>query len=173
MNACPSRKAARMKKAICPGSFDPITNGHLDIINRAAPMFDELIVLVSSNAAKRCLFTAAERIELIEAATRHLPNVTVDATDGLIAQYAADHGATGIVKGLRALSDFDYEFQQALTNKVLNPEVETIFLAASAESMFLSSSMCKQVVALGGDAGQFVPAHVLQALKGKLHPHDS
>ncbi|MDR1733327.1 MAG: pantetheine-phosphate adenylyltransferase [Oscillospiraceae bacterium] len=159
-----------MKKAICPGSFDPVTNGHLDIIRRAAAMFDELIVLVSCNAAKRCLFTPAERIELIQGCVGDLPNVRVDSTDGLIAQYAADHSATGIVKGLRALSDFDYEFQQALTNKVLNPEIETVFLAASSDSMFLSSSMCKQVVALGGDCSRFVPPNALAALKAKLLP---
>ncbi|MDR1928379.1 MAG: pantetheine-phosphate adenylyltransferase [Oscillospiraceae bacterium] len=158
-----------MKIAIYPGSFDPVTKGHMDIITRAAALFDRLIVLVASNVMKRdCLFSAGERIELLRRCCGGMPNVTVDCDEGLIAEYARRVGATAIVKGLRAMSDFDYEFQQALTNRQLNSRVETIFLAASGESMYLSSSMVKQVCALGGDVSSFVPPEALPEILSRM-----
>lgn len=151
-----------MKIAICPGSFDPVTLGHLDIIERAADIFDEVIVLVLSNGSKsNSLFTIDERMELL---SRCLPksNVKIDTYDGLLVQYAREKGAVAIVKGLRAVSDFDWEFQQSLTNKSLNPDVETVFLTARGENMFLSSSMVKEVCRLGGDINSFVPKQIAQ-----------
>jgi pantetheine-phosphate adenylyltransferase len=145
-----------MKIAICPGSFDPITLGHLDIIERAADIFDEVIVVVASNSSKKTLFSTEERIELIKRCISG-DNIKVDSHCGLLVDYAKDKGAVAIVKGLRAMSDFDYEFQQALTNKSLYPECETVFLSARGENMFLSSSMVKEVCTLGGDISSFVP----------------
>ena len=145
-----------MKIAICPGSFDPVTLGHLDIIERAADIFDEVIVVVANNRSKKTSFTTDERMELIKRCVKS-DNIRVDTDDGLLVDYAKRKGAAAIVKGLRAVSDFDYEFQQALTNKSLYPECETVFLTASGENMFLSSSMVKQVCSLGGDISSFVP----------------
>ncbi len=149
-----------MKTAICPGSFDPITLGHLDIIERAACLFDKVIVLVTINSKKNALFTTNERIDLIKRCVKK-SNIEVDTYDGLLAEYAASKQADVIVKGLRAVSDFDYEFQQALTNKSLMPEIETVFLAARGENMFLSSSMVKEVCQLGGNIEQFVAPEIL------------
>lgn len=143
--------------AVCPGSFDPITMGHLDIIRRAATMFDKLIVVVSTNPAKNCSFTAEERKELIEKSVADIKNVEVDCNDGLLADYAARKKACAIIKGLRAMSDFEYEFQMALTNKKLNPDVETLFLTTKAENMYLSSSMVRQIASMNGDISDFVP----------------
>ncbi|MDR0530747.1 MAG: pantetheine-phosphate adenylyltransferase [Oscillospiraceae bacterium] len=157
-----------MRTAVYPGSFDPVTNGHLEIIRRAAALFDRLVVLAAVNFTKEYLFTAQERVEMLRLCTSGLPNVDVRAAEGLVALYAKEIGATAIVKGLRAMSDFDSEFQQALTNRQLNPQTETIFLPAAGESMFLSSSMVKQVCALGGDIGPFVPAAALPMILGKL-----
>ncbi len=150
-----------MKIAICPGSFDPITLGHLDIIERTADIFDEVIVLVASNKSKKTLFTTQERMELIKRCVT-AKNVTVDTDDGLLVNYAREKKAAAIVKGLRAMSDFDYEFQQALTNKSLYPECETVFLTARGENMFLSSSMVKEVCSLGGDITSFVPGAIAE-----------
>ncbi len=150
-----------MKIAICPGSFDPVTLGHLDIIERAAEIFDEVIVLVANNRSKKTLFTTEERIELIERCVNK-SNVSVDTHSGLLVDYAKKKGAAAIVKGLRAMSDFEYEFQQALTNKSLYPECETVFLTAKGENMFLSSSMVKEVCALGGDISSFVPQAITE-----------
>ena len=150
-----------MKIAICPGSFDPVTLGHLDIIERAADIFDEIIVLVASNRSKKTLFTTEERIELIKRCVNS-DNVIIDTDDGLLVDYAKKKGAVAIVKGLRAVSDFDYEFQQALTNKSLYPECETVFLTARGENMFLSSSMVKEVCSLGGDISSFVPKSITE-----------
>ena len=143
--------------AVCPGSFDPITMGHLDIITRAAAMFDKLIVVVMNNATKRYTFSPDERKEMIEKCVNNLPNVQVDVYDGLLADYAAQQDACAIIKGLRAMSDFEYEFQMALTNKKLNPNVETLFLTTSAQNMYLSSSMVKQIAGMGGDVTDFLP----------------
>ena len=150
------------KTAICPGSFDPITGGHLDIIKRSAKLFDRVIVVVMSNYRKvnNSCFSVEERMELIRRCTKELPNVEVDCDCGLLAEYARRKNADVIVKGLRAVSDFEDEFQQALTNKKLNSAVETVFMAAGAENMFLSSSMIKQVCRLGGDVTPFLPEEV-------------
>lgn len=159
-----------MKIAICPGSFDPVTNGHLDIIHRASDMFDKVIVLVLTNASKKstALFSLTERVELLKRVATDLPNVEVDTYDGLLVDYARDKGAAVIVKGLRALSDFEYEFQMALTNRKLNPNVETVFLTTTAEHMYLSSSLVKQVAELNGDIRDFVPACILPDIMTKI-----
>ena len=143
--------------AVCPGSFDPITMGHLDIITRAAAMFDKLIVVVMNNDKKHYTFSPDERKQMIEKSVSDLPNVQVDLYDGLLADYAAQQNACAIIKGLRAMSDFEYEFQMALTNKKLNPNVETLFLTTSAQNMYLSSSMVKQIAGMGGDVIDFLP----------------
>lgn len=162
-----------MKKsiAVCPGSFDPVTKGHLDIIARSSKMFEKVIVVVMSNAKKinSTSFTIEERMEMIRRATAELPNVEVDHSEGLLAEYAAEKNAAAIVKGLRAVTDFEYEFQMALANKKLNPDVETVFLTTSAENMYLSSSMVKQIASMGGDISDFVPeaihSDILKRLK--------
>lgn len=156
-----------MKLAICPGSFDPVTNGHLHIVSRAAAMFDRVIVVVMANQNKQPLFTADERVELLRRATADMPNVEIDTYDGLLAEYAREKQASVIVKGLRAMSDFEYEFQMALTNRKLNPDVETVFLATSAEHMYLSSSLVKQVAKLGGDIHEFVPSCIVKDILEK------
>lgn len=148
--------------AICPGSFDPVTFGHLDIITRAAKMFHKVIVVVAGNSSKHCSFTPEERVEMIKKCIGDLDNVEVDHYGGLLADYAAQRGATAIVKGLRAMSDFEYEFQMALTNKKLNPNVETLFLTTAAQNMYLSSSMVKQIASMGGDISSFVPEIIRQ-----------
>lgn len=154
--------------AICPGSFDPVTFGHLDIIERAANMFDKVIVVVADNSAKKNCFTSAERVEMIKKCIPELENVTVEHYGGLLADYAKEVGATAIIKGLRAMSDFEYEFQMALTNKKLNPNVETLFLTTSAENMYLSSSMVKQIAAMGGDISSFVPEVIKQDIINRI-----
>lgn len=157
-----------MKIAICPGSFDPVTFGHLDVIHRAAALFDKVIVTVMPNAAKHPLFSLAERADLLRRVTADLPHVEVDCYDGLLAEYARQRQANAIVKGLRAMSDFEYEFQMALTNRKLNAEVETVFLTTKAEHMYLSSSLVKQVASLGGDISGFVPAAILPDILSKI-----
>lgn len=158
------------RTAIYPGSFDPITIGHLDIIKRSAKLFDNVIVVVMSNYRKKdsTIFSVEERVGLIEKCTQSLPNVTVDSYMGLLAEYAKQKGAVAIVKGLRAVSDFEDEFQQALTNKKLNEEVETVFMAASSEHMFLSSGMIKQICQLGGDVRPFLPPQISEPIIKKL-----
>ena len=156
--------------AICPGSFDCITMGHLDIITRAAAMFDEIIVVAMNNAKKSYTFTPQERLDMIKKSTADICNVRVDLYDGLLADYAAKNNACAIIKGLRAMSDFEYEFQMALTNKKLNPEVETLFLTTSAQNMYLSSSMVKQIASMGGDVSDFVPPVILGDILKKLSP---
>lgn len=146
--------------AIYPGSFDPVTLGHLDIIHRAAAMFDKVIVVVATNVNKKCSFTPEERRDMILKSVAELPNVEVDFFGGLIADYAREHSARAIIKGLRAMSDFEYEFQMALTNKKLNPDVETLFLTTSAQYMYFSSSMVKQIASMHGDISDFVPAAI-------------
>ena len=154
--------------AICPGSFDPVTYGHLDIITRASKMFNKVIVVVASNSSKNCSFAPEERVEMIKKCIGDLPNVTVDCFGGLLADYAAQKDATAIIKGLRAMSDFEYEFQMALTNKKLNPNVETLFLTTAAENMYLSSSMVKQIAKMGGDISSFVPEVIRQDIINRI-----
>ncbi|MBQ9860419.1 MAG: pantetheine-phosphate adenylyltransferase [Clostridia bacterium] len=159
-----------MKIAICPGSFDPVTLGHMDIIRRASLLFDRVIVVVMSNAAKSPLFTQVERMDLLRRAieAEGIEGVMVDCYDGLLADYAKMRNATAIVKGLRAMSDFEYEFQMALTNRKLNAEAETVFLTTTADHMYLSSSLVKQVARLGGEISDFVPACILSDITEKL-----
>ena len=147
----------KQRIAVCPGSFDPITIGHLDIIKRASCMFDKLIIVVMKNINKTGSFSENERKELILKCVSDIENVEVDIYGGLLADYAKQVNACAIIKGLRAMSDFEYEFQMALTNKKLNPDIETLFLTTSAENMYLSSSMVKQIASMGGDVSDFVP----------------
>ncbi len=166
-----------MRTAICPGSFDPITNGHLAVIRRAAKLFDKVIVAVMVNVRKPVgLFNAEERVELIKRCTGDLDNVEVDYSGGLLADYAREKNAVAIVKGLRAVSDFEDEFQQALTNKQLNPGVETVFVTADAEHMYLSSSLVKQICELGAniDMTKFVPEEIADDIVKRIKgtPHD-
>ncbi len=160
-----------MRLAVCPGSFDPITKGHLDIIKRASYLFDEVIVLVSVNANKTCVFSEQERVELIKDSITDLKNVKVDTFSGLLADYIKKVNACAIVKGLRAVSDFEYEFQQALANKALNGDAETVFLTTSAENMFLSSNLVRQLAGFGGDISHLVPDAVLDKINHKLMNH--
>jgi len=155
--------------AICPGSFDPVTIGHLDIISRSAKMFGKVIVVVMTNPNKSSgSFTVEERVEMLKKAVADIPNVEVDHYGGLLADYAARKNAKAIIKGLRAVTDFEYEFQMALANKKMNPNVETLFLTTSAENMYLSSSMIKQIAALGGDISDFVPAVIHNDIVNRL-----
>jgi pantetheine-phosphate adenylyltransferase len=157
-----------MKIAICPGSFDPVTLGHLDIINRACKIFDHLIVAVLINPEKHTSFTVEERIDMLKRCTKDMEGVEVVGFEGLLADYARIRHATAIVKGLRALSDFEYEFQMALTNKELNPKLETLFLATRAENMFLSSSVVRQIASFNGDISNFVPECILDDITKRL-----
>lgn len=159
-----------MRIAICPGSFDPVTKGHLDIVTRAAALFDQVIVLVVHNPSKQPSFTVDERIEMIRKVTGSLQNIEVDTYGGLLADYAKLKGACAIVKGLRAVSDFEYEFQMALANKKFYPEAETVFVPTSLENMYLSSSIVKQVAMFGGDISDFVPPVLLQEIEQRLSP---
>ncbi|MBP5361597.1 MAG: pantetheine-phosphate adenylyltransferase [Ruminococcus sp.] len=155
--------------AVCPGSFDPVTLGHLDIITRASKLFDKVIVLISRNAGKaQPSFTATERMLMIEAVTKDLDNVVIDILDGLLADYVRNVGAVAIVKGLRAVSDFEYEFQMALANKKLYANAETVFLTTAAENMYLSSSVVKQIAYFGGDISHFVPGEILDDIRSRL-----
>lgn len=156
------------KIAICPGSFDPVTLGHIDIIKRAAKMFDKVIVAVLVNPSKQPSFSIRERIDLLKEATVDIPNLEIVSFDGLLATYAKEKKAVAVVKGLRAVSDFEYEFQMALTNKKLNPELETIFLTTNSQYLYLSSSMVKQVASFGGDISDFVPACLYDKIYNRL-----
>ncbi|WP_114571172.1 pantetheine-phosphate adenylyltransferase [Exiguobacterium flavidum] len=153
--------------AVCPGSFDPITNGHLDIIERATPIFDEVIVAVLNNSSKKPLFSVAERMALITEVTEHLPNVRVDSFDGLLVDYAASVGATAIVRGLRAVSDFEYEMQVASINKKMNDQVETLFMMTNNQYSFLSSSIVKEAAKYGASVAGLVPPAIEEALREK------
>ncbi|MBR5252039.1 MAG: pantetheine-phosphate adenylyltransferase [Oscillospiraceae bacterium] len=157
-----------MKIAICPGSFDPITLGHIDIIERSAKIFDKVYVVVMVNPAKQPTFSTEERIDMIKQTTGHIPNVVAESYTGLIADYAKEKGACTLVKGLRAVTDFEYEFQQALTNKKLNPDLETLFMVTNQEYMYLSSTIVRQIANFGGDIGQFVPSQIKDKLEEKM-----
>ena len=156
-----------MHSAICPGSFDPITYGHLDIIGRASELYDELVIAVLVNHTKASLFTVEERIEMIRAVTREFPNVRVDSWSGLLVEYCKAHNIPAIVKGLRAVSDFDYELQMAQMNHQL-AGIETVFMSTSPQYSFLSSSLVKEIAKYGGDVSAHVPATVLTQLLARL-----
>ena len=157
------------KTVVCPGSFDPLTIGHLDIITRSSKLFDKVIVVVMRNFNKDVgSFTTEERVDFIKRCTKNLENVSVDTYAGLLADYVREKGASAVVKGLRAISDYDDEFRQALTNQRLNSEMETIFLVSNAEHMFLSSSVVKEVCRLGGDITQFVPPEICDDIIKRL-----
>ena len=156
-----------MTRAVYAGSFDPITNGHLDIVQRSAKLFDELVIAVLNNPDKTSLFTPAERIELIHQSTREHKNVTVDLFDGLLVEYCRRRGASVVIRGVRAVSDFEYEFQMALMNRRLNPDIETIFMMPQDLYTYLSSRLVKEVFRLGGNVAGLVPDGVLQALAHK------
>lgn len=152
---------------MCPGSFDPITNGHLDVIERVARIFDEVIVLVSVNKTKKTMFDVDERVQLIVDSVANLPNVSVDAASGLMVTYCRDHGVDAVVKGLRAITDFDYELQMAQMNYQL-AEVETLFISTNPANSFLSSSLVKEVATYGGDVAHMIPVPVLSALTARI-----
>lgn len=158
-----------MKIAIYPGSFDPMTFGHLDIIERSSKMVDKLYVSVLINSAKNPLFSIDERVSMIKEMTSHLPNVEVTAFGGLLVDYAKEMDASIIVRGLRAVTDFEYELQIAQTNRIVNPDVDTIFLTTSLEYSYLSSTIVKEVASYAGDISQFVPEKIAEAVYNKLN----
>lgn len=157
-----------MNRAIYPGSFDPPHNGHIDVIERAAHLCDEIVVAVAENISKEALFSTAERVDLIRRTTSHLDNVTVTSFDGLLVNFAAANGVEAVVRGLRAVSDFEYEFQMALANRQLQPDLETIFLMPSQEHIYLSSRIIKEIARHGGDITPMVPEATRQALAERL-----
>lgn len=157
-----------MKIAICPGSFDPITKGHVDIIERTSKLFDKVYAVVMVNPSKTPTFTTEERVDMIKKCTAHLDNVEAESFEGLIAEYAKQKNASTLVKGLRAVTDFEYEFQQALTNKKLNPNLETLFMVTNQEYMYLSSTIVRQIAEFGGDIEQFVPHEIKDELIKKM-----
>ncbi len=157
-------------KAIYPGTFDPITNGHADLIERAAKLFSEVTVGIAANPSKKPLFSLDERVEMIKKVTDHLDNVKVIGFTGLLADFAKHQGATVLIRGLRAVSDFEYEFQLANMNRRLNPDLESVFLTPAEENSFISSTLVKEVALHRGNVGQFCHPTVQQALKDKLHP---
>ena len=159
-----------MRIAIYPGSFDPLTNGHLDVVQRAAKLFDRVVVAVAANESKHPLFTPEERKAMVEQAVAHLPNVMTEVFDGLLVEYAARHKARAIVRGLRAVSDFEFEFQLALMNRKLDENFETIFMMPKDTYTFLSSRIVKEIARLGGDVSPFVSEPVQTALRKKLRP---
>lgn len=156
------------KIAVYPGSFDPITKGHLDIIMRGSKLFDRLIVAVLKNQSKKSMFSIDERVDMLKQIARDIPNVEVDMFSGLLVDYCKDRKVNAIIRGLRAISDFEYELQMAQMNRQLNQEVETIFLTTSTQYSFLSSSLVKEVASLNGDISEFVPEIVLTELNKKL-----
>jgi pantetheine-phosphate adenylyltransferase len=154
--------------AVYPGSFDPLTNGHLDLIERGSRLFNHLIVAILNNTQKRPLFTAPERIEMLREATAQLSNVEIDSFDGLLVDYAGRRNANAILRGIRAISDYENELPMAHLNRRMRPGTETIFLTASAEFSFLSSRMVKEIITLGGDVSKFVPDAVERRLRAKF-----
>jgi pantetheine-phosphate adenylyltransferase len=157
-----------MRTVIYPGSFDPLTNGHLDVIQRAAKLFDKVIVAVASNESKQPLFTLKERVKLVSDAIKHIPHARADFFEGLLVNFVEERKGQAIIRGLRAVSDFEFEFQLALMNRKLNESIETIFMMPKDTYTFLSSRIVKEIARLGGDVSAFVPAHVAKALKAKL-----
>jgi pantetheine-phosphate adenylyltransferase len=161
-----SNKSLRI--AIYPGSFDPITNGHIDILERAVKLFDKIVITVAVNVGKYPLFTAEERIEIVSEVTKNLPGVEVDRFDGLIVDYARKVNAIALIRGLRAISDFEYEFQMALMNRRLANELTTVFLMPNEKYTYLNSSIVREVASFGGDVSSFVPKYVEEKLKEKF-----
>lgn len=157
-----------MRTVIYPGSFDPLTNGHLDVISRAAKLFDTVIVAVANNDQKKPLFTLEERVNLVSRSIKDIPRVEVDSFEGLLVDFVDKRQGQAIIRGLRAVSDFEFEFQLALMNRKLNERVETIFMMPKDTYTFISSRIVKEIARLGGDVTAFVPAHVRTALKAKL-----
>lgn len=157
-----------MRKAICPGSFDPVTNGHLDIITRAARTWDQVIVAVMANPRKQPLFSLEERLEMLREAVKDLPNVHVTGASGLLVSLARTHGAQAIVKGLRPIQDFEYEWQMGMVNKDLDDELETYFLMSRKEYSYLSSSIVRELASFDGEIASLVPVHVAQRLHTKF-----
>ena len=158
-----------MTRAIYPGSFDPITNGHLDIIERSSKMVDELVVGVLNNSAKNSLFSVEERVSMLKEMTREMPNVTVASFDGLLVDFMEQIDATIIIRGLRAISDYEYELQIAQTNHKVNPKVDTVFLTSSLEYAYLSSTIVKEFASYGGDISQVVPKQLIDKIYAKYH----
>ncbi len=157
-----------MRRAIYPGSFDPLTNGHLDVLQRAAGIFDNLIIAVARDNSKQSLFSLEERVELIRNATADISGIEVMPFEGLLVNFARQHKAIALVRGLRAVSDFEFEFQLALMNRKLEPNLETLFLMPREEYTYISSRLVKEICRLGGHIDQFVPPNVAQALRSKL-----
>jgi pantetheine-phosphate adenylyltransferase len=160
--------ASMIRRAIYPGSFDPVTNGHLDVIDRARKLFDEVIVAVAHNDQKHPLFSLEERLDLLHSTIGKIKNVEIAPLDGLLVDFAVARKATAVIRGLRAISDFEFEFQMALMNRKLEARVETIFLMPKEEYTYLSSRIVKEIARLGGDVTDFVPRRVAQALQNKL-----
>ncbi len=159
-----------MKVAIMPGSFDPVTKGHIDILERSSKLFDKIIAVVMVNPTKTPTFTTEERVKFLKQVTNHIPNLEVDSYLGLVADYAREKNAHTLIKGLRAVTDFEYEFQQALTNKKLNPELETLFMVTNQEYMYLSSTIVRQIAGFGGDISLFVPEKIKEEILERIIP---
>lgn len=162
-----------MRTVIYPGSFDPFTNGHLDIVHRAAKLFDQVIVAVARNEGKGPLFAVEQRVSLVQESIHGLQNVTAESFDGLLVKYVESRGGQAVIRGLRAVSDFEFEFQMALMNRKLNERVETIFMMPKDTYTFLSSRIVKEIARLGGDVSTFVPPQVRAALKEKMTANPS
>jgi pantetheine-phosphate adenylyltransferase len=156
-------------KALYPGTFDPPTNGHVDLITRGSKLFDHLTVGVLVNSDKNPLFTIEERVEMLEEVTSSIPNVTIATFDGLMVEFARAQGASAVLRGIRAISDYEYEFQMALMNRRLAPEIETVFLQPAGRYSFVSSRMLKEVFSLGGDVTGLIPPNVLKRLRARLN----
>ena len=157
-----------MKKAVYPGTFDPVTYGHLDVIKRGSKIFDELIVAVGHNPFKKPIFTVKERMEILSKNTREIHNTKVECFEGMLTDYMEEMQTNIILRGIRTVSDFEYEFQRAFTNRVLKTDIETVFIMTSQEYSFLNSSLIKEAVSLGGDISKFVPSDVEKLLRQKL-----
>ena len=155
-------------KAIYPGTFDPPTNGHIDLIQRGSKLFEHLTVAILKNPVKNPLFTVEERVEMLREVTASLPNVSISTFDGLMVEFARQQGATAVLRGIRAISDYEYEFQMALMNRRLAPEIETVFLQPAGRYSFISSRMLKEVFSFGGDVTGLVPPNVLKRLRGRM-----
>jgi len=156
------------RTAIYPGTFDPVTYGHIDVLQRAAKIFDHVIISVAESSSKKTLFTVKERTAMISAASRGLKNVSIDVFDGLLVKFAEKKRADAIIRGLRAISDFEYEFQMALTNRKISTKVETVFLMPNEKYSYISSTLVKEIAAYSGDLKSFVPSYVAKALKKKF-----